>query len=232
MPGREQLVEVRHQVVPGHHRHPAVGVAPLHRLAPPVIAALARDRAGALSDAAVDRVVRTSDGLPLLVEELVDALRDDGDDAGVPRTVARVNHPYNEWMFDEVWGVDVSVSTPRLMSALVEEAVAVGDLVRLFTFRNGDTNVVEFTLPEQSTCVGMRIGELGLPGETVLVAVIRDGRASAPDPDGSLEAGDELLFVTSPDHEQELADVLSPRGTSGRVVSGKMPQMPGTFSNS
>lgn len=151
---------------------------------------------------------------------------------GVPRTVARVNHPYNEWMFDEVWGVDVSVSTPRLMSALVEEAVAVGDLVRLFTFRNGETNVVEFTLPEQSTCVGMRIGELGLPGETVLVAVIRDGRASAPDPDGSLEAGDELLFVTTPDHEQELADVLSPRGTSGRVVSGQMPQMPGTFSNS
>ncbi|MDD7938802.1 AAA family ATPase [Actinomycetospora lutea] len=70
------------------HRHPAVGVAPLHRLAPPEIAALARDRAGPLSDAAVDLVVRTSDGLPLLVEELVDALPGDGDDPGVPHTVA------------------------------------------------------------------------------------------------------------------------------------------------
>ena len=48
---------------------------------------------------------------------------------GVPRTVARVNHPKNEWLFNEDWGVDVSVSTPRLMSALVEEAVTVGDLV-------------------------------------------------------------------------------------------------------
>jgi trk system potassium uptake protein TrkA len=54
---------------------------------------------------------------------------------GVPRTVARVNHPNNEWLFTEAWGVDVSVSTPRIMSALVEEAVSVGDLVRLFTFR-------------------------------------------------------------------------------------------------
>ena len=35
---------------------------------------------------------------------------------GVPRTVARVNHPKNEWLFNEVWGVDVAVSTPRLMS--------------------------------------------------------------------------------------------------------------------
>ena len=31
---------------------------------------------------------------------------------GVPRTVGRVNHPKNEWMFNEVWGVDVAVSTP------------------------------------------------------------------------------------------------------------------------
>src|SRR3954447_3591664 len=61
----------------------------------------------------------------------------------VPRTVGRVNHPSNEWLFSESWGVDVSVSTPRLMSALVEEAVTVGDLVRLFTFRKGAANLVE-----------------------------------------------------------------------------------------
>jgi hypothetical protein len=50
---------------------------------------------------------------------------------GVPRVVARINHPNNEWLFNESWGVDVAVSTPRMLSALVEEAVSVGDLVRL-----------------------------------------------------------------------------------------------------
>ena len=69
---------------------------------------------------------------------------------GVPRVVARVNHPKNEWMFDESWGVDVAVSTPRMLSALVEEAVSVGDLVRLFTFRQGDANLVEITLSADS----------------------------------------------------------------------------------
>ena len=54
---------------------------------------------------------------------------------GVPRTVARVNNPKNEWMFDESWGVDVAVSTPRLMTALIEEAVSIGDLVRIFEFQ-------------------------------------------------------------------------------------------------
>ena len=66
---------------------------------------------------------------------------------GVPRVVARINHPNNEWLFNESWGVDVAVSTPRLLSALVEEAVSVGDLVRLMTFRQSDASLVELTMP-------------------------------------------------------------------------------------
>jgi len=50
---------------------------------------------------------------------------------GVPRVVARVNHPKNEWLFKESWGVDLSVSTPHLITALVEEAVSVGRLVHI-----------------------------------------------------------------------------------------------------
>jgi trk system potassium uptake protein TrkA len=130
---------------------------------------------------------------------------------GVPRTVGRVNHPGNEWLFDDMWGVDVAVSTPRLMCALVEEAVTVGDLVRLMTFQKGRTNLVEMKLPEDSPTVGRRIGEISWPGETVLTAIIRDGRGMAPDRDGALEAGDELMFLIDPDHEGELSRFLSPR---------------------
>lgn len=128
---------------------------------------------------------------------------------GVPRTVGRVNHPGNEWMFDDVWGVDVSVSTPRMMAALVEEAVTVGNLVRLFRFKDGETNLVEMTLADNSPVVGMRIGAVALPADSALVALIRDGRAFRPDPEGSFEAGDEVIFVTSPADEQDLAELLS-----------------------
>lgn len=129
----------------------------------------------------------------------------------VPRTVARVNHPKNEWLFNDQWGVDVAVSTPRLMSALVEEAVAIGDLVRLLTFRAGTAELVELTLPGDSPRVGERIGSMQWPTDVVLVAVVRDGGAQAPDPDGVLEAGDELLFVATQDHEEELTELLAPR---------------------
>jgi trk system potassium uptake protein len=127
---------------------------------------------------------------------------------GVPRVVARVNHPKNEWMFDEAWGVDVAVSTPRMLSALVEEAVTVGDLVRLFTFRQGDANLVEMTLPASAGVVGSRVGDVTWPTDTALVAIIRDSRVIAPSPDDTLEAGDELLFVASAEQETALEELL------------------------
>jgi trk system potassium uptake protein TrkA len=127
---------------------------------------------------------------------------------GVPRVVARVNHPKNEWMFDESWGVDVAVSTPRMLSALVEEAVSVGDLVRLFTFRQGDANLVEITLSADSPVVGNRVGDLSWPTDTALVAIVRGPRVFAPSADDPLDTGDELLFVASPDQESELQRML------------------------
>ena len=130
---------------------------------------------------------------------------------GVPRVVARVNHPKNEWLFNEAWGVDVAVSTPRMLSALVEEAVTVGDLVRLFTFRQGDANLVEITLPDGSPCVGKRVGDVAWPTDATLSAILRDGQVITPTPDHSLEAGDELLFVATAESEPMLQAKLAPR---------------------
>jgi trk system potassium uptake protein TrkA len=129
---------------------------------------------------------------------------------GVPRTVARVNNPKNEWMFDEAWGVDVAVSTPRLMTALVEEAVSVGDLVRIFEFQQGRAMMVEMTLPIGSPYAGTRVGEVPFPSGTVLTGIIRDGHPIAPSRDDALEPLDELLFVTTPEDEDELESLLSP----------------------
>lgn len=127
---------------------------------------------------------------------------------GVPRVVARVNHPKNEWMFDEAWGVDVAVSTPRMLSALVEEAVSIGDLVRLFTFRQGEAELVEITLPAASTAVAERVGSMPWPPNTALVAIVRGPRVIAPSSDDTLEVGDELLFVCDPTQEPELQRLL------------------------
>jgi trk system potassium uptake protein TrkA len=130
----------------------------------------------------------------------------------VPRTVGRVNHPSNEWLFSASWGIDVSVSTPRLMAALVEEAVTVGDLVRLFTFRQSNANLVELTMPEDSPLVGHRLAEVTWPADVVPVAILRNNSIHTPDRDFSLDAGDEILFVSAEESEDALSELLSPKG--------------------
>jgi trk system potassium uptake protein TrkA len=119
----------------------------------------------------------------------------------VQRVVARINHPSNEWLFTEAWGVDHAVSTPRVIAALVEEAVEVGDVVRLFGLREGQANLVEVTLPDGASVAGKCVRDLDLPKDASLVAIIRGNRVITPTPEEPLEAGDELLFVALPEAE-------------------------------
>nr|BFE68701.1 hypothetical protein GCM10020092_020020 [Actinoplanes digitatis] len=126
----------------------------------------------------------------------------------VNRVVARVNRAENEWLFTEQWGVDVAVSKPRLMAALVEEAVTVGDLVRIMTFRQGEANLVEITLPPTAPYVGKPIRAVPMPRDSALVAIVRGKRVLVPTPDDPLEAGDELIFVCTTEVEGAVRAVV------------------------
>lgn len=128
----------------------------------------------------------------------------------VRRVVARINHPANEWLFTEAWGVDTAVSTPRVLAALVEEAVEVGDIVRLFSIREGQANLVELTLPEDALCAGIPVRDLQLPKDTTLVGIVRGRRVITPSPEEPLEAGDELLFIALPEAEDTLRSSILP----------------------
>jgi len=115
----------------------------------------------------------------------------------VPRVVARVNHPDNQWLFNESWGVDVSVSTPHLLTALVEEAVQVGSLVRLLQFQ--DANLVEVTLADDSPAVGVSLSDLGVPRDATVVAIIRERHVVVPRGETTMQAADEVLLLVSPE---------------------------------
>ena len=127
----------------------------------------------------------------------------------VPRVVARVNHPKNEWLFNENWGVDVSVSTPHLILALTEEALSVGSLVRLLQLEKGKARLVEVTLAEDSPVIGPSIRELNVPRDSTFVAVLREDHVVVPRGDTVFEAGDEVIALVTPDSEDEIRRMLT-----------------------
>ena len=126
----------------------------------------------------------------------------------VPRVVARVNHPNNEWMFTEQWGVDAAVSPPHILTALVEEAVTVGDVVRLLKLDRSGAALVELTLREGSSAAGRPMYEMRLPLESAIVAIVREGHVVIPQPETVLAVGDEIMAIAKPDAEEALRNAL------------------------
>jgi trk system potassium uptake protein TrkA len=137
----------------------------------------------------------------------------------VPRVLARVNHPKNEWLFNDQWGVDAAVSPPHILTAMVEEAVTVGDLVRLIRLEGGRVSIVEMTLPDAAPSIGKPIYELRLPSETAVVAILRDGHVVIPQPETVLSAGDEVVALSDVESERELRDAIVGTHTPGGVPS-------------
>lgn len=126
---------------------------------------------------------------------------------GVPRVVSRLKNPRNEWLFDASWGVDVVVSTPRLMTALVEEAITEGHAVKLFSFNTAEASMYAFVLPQGSPAVNQRIGDIVLPPQAMLTAILRDERPLPPQPDDIFRIGDELLFLIPDKHAASIQQI-------------------------
>jgi trk system potassium uptake protein TrkA len=120
---------------------------------------------------------------------------------GVPRVLARVNHPDNEWLFNEQWGVDAAVSPPHILTAMVEEQVTVGDLVRLLPLERGRISIVEMTVPPDSPTAGRPLYELRLPPDAAILAVLREGHVVIPQPETVITEGDEVVALTIPESE-------------------------------
>jgi len=127
---------------------------------------------------------------------------------GVPRVVARVNNPKNYWMFNQMWGVDVSVSTPHLITSLVQEATSVGNFIRLMQLKGGKAELVEVTLAESSPAVNKAIADLVLPRSATIVAVVRAERVMVPTKDTVLRLGDEVMALITEDAEAAVSKLL------------------------
>ena len=126
----------------------------------------------------------------------------------VPRVIARVNNPLNEWLYTKSWGVDVAISQVHLTSKVIEEEIGMGELITLLKLNRGEAALVEVRLPETSPCRGKTIRDLAPPTDTVIVTVIRGGKLVIPRGDTLLEAGDEILAVSTVAAEKSLKDLL------------------------
>lgn len=128
---------------------------------------------------------------------------------GVPRTIARVNNPRDEWLFSETFHVDVALNQANVLSSLIREEMSLGDMMTLLKIRRGRYSLVEEKVEPGARAIGIPIKDLGLPEECIIAAIIRDGQVTLPRGATTLQEWDEVLAITSPTAAAGLDELLS-----------------------
>lgn len=126
----------------------------------------------------------------------------------VNRTIARINNPKNERIF-KLLGIDQTVSVTDLILAQIEREIPAQSLVHLLTLREAGATFIEAKVPENSPAIGKPLSALNIPGDCVIPLIIRGGKGIVPHGETALAAGDEVVAVTTLDHEDVLERVFA-----------------------
>ncbi len=123
----------------------------------------------------------------------------------IPRTIARINHPKNAWMFTDVMGVDAALNQADLMAALIAEEMSLGDMITLHKLRKGKFDLVEEKVAPNAVANGKKLRDLAFPSQCTIVAVLRKGELIVPHGELDFQTADEVLAVVHKDQKIDLA---------------------------
>jgi trk system potassium uptake protein TrkA len=134
----------------------------------------------------------------------------------VPRIIARVNNPKNNWLFNHEMGVDVALNQSDILARLVAEEMSLGDMMTLLKLRKGEFSLVEEKVHPLSPSANKYLREIDLPNESVVVAIIRKNQLLIPHGDTVLLPADEILALVHATQLKRLAALLGPKEAISR----------------
>lgn len=127
---------------------------------------------------------------------------------GVPRTIAMVNDPDNEEIFNQL-GVSDAFSSTRIIATMIEQRARFDDIKRLIPVGEGQVHVADVELDEESPVVGKRLMDINLSEDTLIASIVRDDDVIIPRGNNQLQVGDHLLVISKPGNEEKDLEILT-----------------------
>lgn len=125
----------------------------------------------------------------------------------VARTIARLNNPKHEGLFQKL-GIDVTISPTKAILSLIESELPGPRFVPLMTLKRAGLDIVEMNIPPISPVVGKKLTQINLPRRCNLVLVIRGTEPIFPTGDTELMANDDIYALVTREGEEELRTVF------------------------
>ncbi len=126
----------------------------------------------------------------------------------VNKTVARINNPKNEAIFQKL-EVDITVSATSAIMAHIEQSLPTPHLSVLLKLKGTGLELVEVRIPVDSRVVGQPVRNVMLPYQSMIALIVgEDGQPKVPSGETLIHAGDEVVAVTLHESEAQLRDAL------------------------
>lgn len=126
----------------------------------------------------------------------------------VGRTIARVNNPKNEYLF-RMLGVDITVSQTDYILTLIEQAIPDQPFVHLVNLIHEDMAIVDAKVMPGSKIANRRIGDLPVPENCIIAAIVRSGELIIPSPSTEVREGDDVIAIAHRSIEEDLRQLLA-----------------------
>lgn len=126
---------------------------------------------------------------------------------GVPRTIAMVNDPDNEEIFQKL-GIDVAFSPTRVIGSIIEQQTTFDDITTLMPLAQGRVNLTDVHLDRESPAVGKSLIELKLSDDALIACIIRDDEVIVPRGSTRLQVSDHLILITQPETQHDVLQTL------------------------
>lgn len=125
----------------------------------------------------------------------------------VSRTIARVNNPRNDDLFNEL-GIDVTVSPTRTILHMIEAEIPHHTIVPLLTLSRAGLGLVELTVPPDSPASGRPLRELKLPSSVNVALIVRGDENITPSGDTVIQPEDNIFALVAANGEKALRQTI------------------------
>lgn len=129
---------------------------------------------------------------------------------GVKKTISLASDTKRKPLFDAM-GIDSVICATNMVAATIEQETVADEISRIVPTTDGRVRISEVVVTKESAIASKTLAEISLPKQTIIGCVIRGEEFIIPNGSTKISVGDNLLVITSAEHEEAAIVVITGR---------------------
>lgn len=126
----------------------------------------------------------------------------------VKKTIAKVNNPKNAAVMRQL-GIDITISSTDNIAMLLEREIDASKIRQIVSVNHGEHSILQALLPENYKLNGIKLKDIKIPNNAIIISIERNGVAIIPRGDTKLMSCDSVMFMAKNDVVHQVNELLN-----------------------